>query len=122
VLFLSRIGKKRRERNVMPITAKLPPDRISVRDGKVVKSEHWMLLNEKPWLTLSVERTPHGFAATFGSPGGGKAVKRGSLEQILAGLHPNVQAWYKKLFSLERASAEAIRRAGFTKDEIEFLF
>ncbi|HVN26250.1 MAG TPA: hypothetical protein VMT99_01170 [Candidatus Paceibacterota bacterium] len=107
---------------MMNQTAKLPPDTITVKGGRVVKFEHWVLWDGEPFPTITIERTgERSFRSFIGDPEHGGAAANGkTLRDVVAGLHQKFQDQYDLLFDLRQPSLEAIRALGFQREEVEF--
>jgi len=97
----------------------LPPDTVTVRGGKVVRVEHWVLWNQEPWKTIDIEREGDAFRCSMGSPGDG-LTSVGDLEHVVSRFHENTGQLYRELLSLQEATPEAIRRAGMERVLVVF--
>ena len=86
----------------------LPPCIVIIKDGQVVQVDEWVLWNSEPWMTRQIVRKKDLFVGYISNPEGGRT-NRGSLSAILSGLHPQVQAQYVALFSLQNADEAAIQ-------------
>ena len=97
----------------MSRTVEKTSNRVFVKDGRVVKSENWVLWNGTDWPTIVIQRNGNEFQSDIGDPehGGGQA--KGSLEKVLVGLHPKIQGQYQRLFALENPTRQAIEEVGF---------
>ncbi len=110
------------------ITERKRPQRILAKNGQVVQVEtiaHHA--NGNPIHAFLIER--RGCAEIFGSEqfewscvGGPDHMNLGTFDDATAHLRPFRQTQYAKLFSLEYATAQAIREAGFPEYDVEFAF
>jgi len=99
----------------------LPPSKVYLnKEGRVVQVETWTLWNGEPWCTIDIglETNPNvrargEYFAHIGSPEHGGGSVWGSLEQVLAGLHPEIQKQYLQLFGFEKPDQSAVDQLGF---------
>jgi hypothetical protein len=90
----------------------LPRNTITVSGGRVQTLREWVLWNDEPWNTVCIERkSDNTFFASIGSPDGGHS-DQGTLQEVIAGLAPDIQQEYLLLFGLEDANETAIRTLG----------
>lgn len=72
-------------------TPTLPHDRIRVKNGQVVHISQFTLWNNEPWETMTIQRkAPDLFYMAMGEPEHGGGSTEGTLDEVLAGLHPNI--------------------------------
>ena len=96
---------------------KLPPDLVVVSGGKVMHTEDWTNWNGELWKTIEIRRqtdpevvAEHGeFISHIGDPEHGGCCRRGTLDEVVVGLHPDIQAEYAALFGLTEADSSSIK-------------
>ena len=89
-------------------------DNVKVTDGRVVSVERWVRWNGVPSPTIVIQRlSDQVFSSQIGDPEHGGGSAKGTLQEVLAGLHPEIAAQYEMLFALREPTPESIAAAGF---------
>ena len=96
------------------------PDKITVKDGKVIEFERWVRWNGVLWRNIDIKREENRFRSDIGDPEHGGGTMIGKFEEVVWGLHPCFQAQYHQLFHLEKPTEIMIREIGFMDEYIEF--
>jgi hypothetical protein len=100
----------------------LPPSRIVIQGGQVVRLEIWTLWNLMPDITTLIQRREKGFSCYRGDPEHGGQIDEGPAENLLTWFHPKIGAEYQQLFALEGADEKAVRKLkGFRGYKIEVI-
>jgi hypothetical protein len=83
----------------------LPPNLLTIKNGQVQILEIWCCWNGENSMTTRIERLGENhFRMYSGDPGHGGGTSHGTLDEVLQGLHPNVAAEYRYIFSLVELS------------------
>ncbi|MBX4188125.1 MAG: hypothetical protein KW793_03245 [Candidatus Doudnabacteria bacterium] len=103
-------------------------NKVVIKDGKVVRVDVWCLWNRVPWMTIKIGQetdptrlTEGEFYSHISDPEHGGGSMRGSLDQVLEGLHPRIKANYVALFGLNNPNQATIGQLGFLRHQVESL-
>lgn len=120
--FRQKKNEARRAKVERQITGRvLPKSKIVVRSGVVVQVQEWTDWNGEFCITIEIRREPTGFSCYMSDPSHGGSTARGTLDEALKGFHKTVAAQYRTLFTLEGATRESVRKAGFRGYEVEVV-
>ena len=97
----------------MAAVAEIIQNNVVVRGGKVVKVENWVCWNGTDWPVITIERKQDKFRSDIGDPEHGGGFQEGTLDRVIGGLHPDIQAEFRALFALENPTEDALAQVGF---------
>ena len=101
-------------------TPKLPPDKIVVKNGQVIRIEEWTLWNLQPWCCITITRQEDEFLCNISEPEHGGGTTRGkSIEKAVSQLHPDISAPFIQAFKISNATRESLKEI-FPKHKIIF--